>query len=132
MTEPALKIPAAEGLRSGIWSSGNGSIFTLRIENGKVSGFYQTAHGRPEAAQKFEVTGFANGDLIGMAVSWGDFASLTTWCGKYTVKDGREKLRLVWHYARAFADKENTVPVDDWATVITNAGDYYWEGSLPV
>lgn len=124
--------PALSGLRSGIWSSGKGSIFTLSIDKkGCVSGFYQTAHGRPDPAERFAVTGFVNGNLIGMVVSWGAFSSLTTWCGRYTSNDGEEKLHLVWNYARAFADKENSVPVDEWATVITNAGDYYWEGALP-
>jgi hypothetical protein len=114
-------------IRSGIWMTDGGSRLDLRIDGTKVSGYYSSAHGQPKPDERFPVTGFINGDLIGFVCSWEKYQSVTSWCGRYErLPDGRECIKTVWHLGRLFADKVHAVPTEEASfTFLTYSGTYY-------
>ncbi|MBI1309204.1 MAG: hypothetical protein GC129_05070 [Proteobacteria bacterium] len=115
-------------MKSGLWRHPSGSELDLTIHaDGSLTGRYRTAGGRPGLATWFPLTGFRNGDLLGFVVSWGEYHSLTSWCGRYVVeKDGREALRTTWLLGRMFADKALSEPTAPWETFHINTDTYYF------
>ncbi len=119
-----------EKIRSGIWQTDGGSTIRLIVETNKVSGSYETIHGQPEPGQTFPITGFVNDELIGFVTSWDKYKSMTSWCGRYGVENGRECIYTVWHLGRMFADPAHQVSNDFWCSFITFTGYYYWVREL--
>lgn len=104
-------------IKSGLWRHTSGSELELVVEGPAVRGRYRTAGGRPGLGSWFPVTGVINGELLGFCVSWEEFGSLTSWCGRYEVKDGHETLRTTWLLGRLYADKALREPTAPWETV---------------
>jgi hypothetical protein len=119
-------------MKSGLWRHPSGSELELVVEeNNVLSGRYRTAGGRPGLTRWFPLTGFCNGDLLGFVVSWGDYHSLTSWCGRYIIEnDGKEAIRTVWLLGRLYANKALTEPTAPWETFHTNTDTYYYVNPL--
>ena len=116
-------------IKSGLWTTKGGSGLSIEIlADGQVKGEYSTSHGRPDIDQKFPVIGFANHDLISLCCSWGEFRSMTTWCGRYFKEDGRDVIKYMWHLAREFEDKELTVKNNLTFTFHTMSGEFIYKG----
>jgi len=113
-------------IRTGQWQTDGGSYIDLMIDGKNVSGFYCSIHGQPQPDEKFPIIGFVNDDLISFCCSWGDYKSMTSWCGRYGVDDnGRECIRTVWNLGRKYADKAHTIENDFWESFIHFTGIYY-------
>ncbi len=114
-------------IRTGIWKGEIGSEFHLQITDERVSGHFQTIHGRPSFNEKFEVTGFTDGELIGFTVLWKNYHSVTAWAGRYGVDDeGREYIKSLWHIASKYRDENNTEPTEEWNTFLSNQSVLYF------
>jgi len=113
-------------IKSGVWASKGGSRLELSIaEDGRVTGQYCTVHGRAAPDEIYPITGFANHEMIGFVCSWGPHISVSTWCGRWGMDDGKECLNVVWHLGRQFSDKELSIPNELTFTFHTNAGKFY-------
>lgn len=114
-------------IKSGTWLSKGGSCLVFHIgDNGQLSGYYSTVHGRTEKGETFPITGFVNNEMIGFVCSWGKYTSVSTWCGRWKPEDGQDCLHVVWHLGRQFADEALTIPNELTFTFHTNAGKFYW------
>lgn len=113
-------------IKSGIWTTNNGSILQLSIdENGLASGSYSTSHGRPDIEESFPITGWVHNDLIGLVCAWGKHHSLTSWCGRYTDEEGQDTIHYMWHLASEYEDAEQTIKKELILTFQTMSGIFY-------
>lgn len=113
------------GIRSGIWRGEIGSSFHLTLEKGKVSGIFQTVHGSPTFEEKFEVTGFSDGELIGFTVLWHGHHSVTAWAGRYGIDEKGEFIRSMWHLVHKYKDRQCQEPTEIWNSYLSNASQLY-------
>ena len=117
-------------IKPGRWQTKDGSILEFDINSeGLITGFYQTVKGQPSSDEKFPVTGFVNGDLIGLTCSWGEYHSVTSWCGRYINENGRDTIHYMWHLAREYEDVDNKVKADITFTFHTMSGVFYYVDS---
>lgn len=120
-----MTIPSSP-ICTGLWKTEGGSYFDLQVhQDNTVSGFYCSIHGQPQPDEKFPLLGYVNHDLIGFAVSWQRYRSMTSWCGRYDVVQGRPCIRTVWHLGRTYADRQHTVKNEYWETFLNYSGIYY-------
>ncbi len=120
-----------KGVRSGIWKGPTqGSTFTLQVEGNKVSGHYQTKLGRPDFEEKFEVTGFTDGEFIGFVVLWKGHDSVTSWTGRYGRDEKGEYIKSQWHIGFKYFDKAKTEETEEWNCFLTNQSLLYLEKDL--
>lgn len=115
---------------SGLWTTQGGSNLKITIDtdSGLVSGLYSTSHGRPDSDAEFPVTGWVNHDLISLCCSWGDFRSMTTWCGRLYEENDRKVIKYMWHLAREFENADLTVKNDLTFTFHTMSGTFIYHG----
>ncbi len=118
-------------IKSGIWETQGGSRLILKIEeNGLVNGSYATSHGRPEDNEFFPVTGWVNHNLISLCCCWGEYRSMTTWCGRYYKEEnGQETIKYMWHLAREFEDRKQTIENNLTFTFHTMSGTFIYKAS---
>ena len=109
-----------------MWRGQIGSTFHLIVEDGKVSGTFQTIHGSPGFDEVFEVTGFTDGELIGFTVLWKGHNSVTSWAGRYCVDEKGEHIRSVWNLCRKYLDKKKTEPTEEWNCNLSNISQLYY------
>lgn len=114
-----------KGIRSGIWRGEIGSTFYLTLKDEKISGIFQTIHGSPDFNEKFEVTGFSDGELIGFTVLWKGHHSVTAWAGRYGVDEKGEFIRSMWHLVHKFKDKACLEPTEIWNSYMSNSSLLY-------
>ena len=114
-------------IKSGVWSTDTGSEFNLKIDGDKVTGTFRSVHGQPKPEDMFELTGFVNGPLIGMCVSWKEHKSITCWTGILDIQDGKECIQAVWHLGREFADYNHTQKNEYWEAFKTFSGCYFYQ-----
>jgi hypothetical protein len=111
---------------SGLWRHHSGSELDLAVNGSELTGRYRTAGGRPGLEKWFPLTGKCNGPLLGFIVSWDNYHSLTSWCGRIVVEqDGRMAMRTTWLLGRLFADKNLTELTAPWETFHINTDTYY-------
>lgn len=105
---------------TGVWYNELGSKMTFHLQDGELSGTYETAVG--QAAGTYRLAGRTNanpsqgGQALGWTVAWqNDYLtshSATSWAGQYQVdEDGSEEIYTLWLLAR------EALPGDDWASV---------------
>lgn len=121
-----------KSIRSGVWKAQGGSTFKIIVKGNKVIGHYSTTHGRPNPSDKFEARGLINEKTIGITVSFGDFYSLSTWCGYWEEENNlrKECITASWIHTRMFKDDEHTVPIEGWRHFNIGEGSFFWEGNL--
>ncbi len=91
---------------SGTWHNQHGSEMRLTVAaDGKLTGTFHTGVGSPSPSEEFPLVGFVCGDLIGFAVSFGKYQSVTTWTGQHTIEDGVEVIETMWHLAINIEDR---------------------------
>ena len=115
-------------IKPGKWYSKKGSRLLIDIdsETGKITGKYATSHGRPDKDTFFDVTGWANGEMVAFTCSWGKHRSVSTWCGQLrTDENGKEHLYVMWVLAREFANEEQTIKTSPTYLFHTNTGKFY-------
>ncbi|MFT4705301.1 MAG: hypothetical protein ACI81R_003009 [Bradymonadia bacterium] len=110
-------------LFTGTWRNDNSSEMQLAVgADGAVSGSYRTGVGRPDSSDAFALAGFVNGDLIAFCVNFGDFASLTSWTGKYVVDGaGDPVIHTLWHLAR---ETSAPGPTALWESLLAGASQF--------
>ncbi len=117
-------------IRSGIWQSREGSAFHLKVDEHTVSGYAQTAHGSPDAGEKFDITGFTDGEFIGFTVLWQGYNSITSWTGRHTHDEHGEHIRTMWHLGRKYRDNKKTQATENWDCILSNFSLLYYQGPL--
>ncbi|UTA68508.1 avidin/streptavidin family protein [Emticicia sp. 21SJ11W-3] len=136
-------------ISSGKWISRGGATLKIRVTGNRVIGTYSTSNGRPKSSEQFFVNGLINNELIGFTVAFlhekeynslynnENYHSLTTWCGRYEkriknyeTKQEEDCIRAVWNYAKMFADKANTEPIDSASVFHVGQVEFFWEGQL--
>jgi Avidin family len=117
-------------IRSGIWQGEEGSIFALTVTGKSVSGSYQTAQGSPRLKDRFDVTGFTDGELIGFVVLWKndpeeDHHSVTSWAGRYGQDAKGEYIVAMWHLVHKYNDRLRNEPTEEWDSFMSYSGKWY-------
>lgn len=114
-------------IRSGRWKTDSGSIFTLDIKDGHVSGTFQTVRGAPTFDETFNVTGFTDGEFIGLVVLWNGYHSLTSWTGRYGQDERGEYIQCMWHLVRKYHNSDATAPTDEWDCFLSYHSLFYYK-----
>lgn len=92
----------------------------LEVDGNQVTGTYRTGVGKPDSAESFPLSGYANGELIAFAVNFGEHGSLTTWMGQIAASaDGGEEIRTLWHLGRQTDDKGDAI--EPWARILAGS-----------
>lgn len=101
---------------SGTWYNQHGSRIDLRVEaEGRLGGTLRSGVGFPDPDEEFPLSGFVSEGLIGFAVSFGRYDSLTSWTGHYGIENGRETIYTLWHMSVGLLPE-------------THHADRLWEG----
>jgi Avidin family len=109
-------------IRSGFWIGLQGSTLELIVEGKQVTGRYQTTYGAPKFEDKFDVTGFTDGEFIGLVVLWEGHYSVTSWAGRYGRDEHGEYIIAMWHLVHKYHDKLRNEPTQEWDSVMTGGG----------
>jgi len=112
----------ASGKFSGQWENDRGSAVTFAVNEGLVSGYYQTNLGQPEKSQKFPLTGWAEGDQITFTVNFQGFGSLTSWTGQMSEDHQGPYIRTLWHLTRDVPDDKEDE--DLWSSITAGASEF--------
>ncbi len=108
---------------NGVWRNELASEMDLQVDAaGMVAGVYRTGVGSPTPAEEFDLTGFASGDLLSFTVNFGQYGSLTSWCGQHTLIGGGERIKTMWLLARNVSDPDE--PANLWGAVLTGADTF--------
>src|ERR1700723_2290418 len=99
-----------------------GSTLQLTVAGKQVSGLYQTVHGSPKFEEKFEVTGFTDGELIGLVVLWEGHCSVTSWAGRHGQNGQGEYIVTMWRLVHKYHDKLRAEPTEEWDSFMSNCG----------
>jgi len=109
-------------LFEGQWVNDRNSAVMFEVNDGLLSGHYQTALGQPDKSKKFPLTGFVEGDQITFTVNFKDYGSLTSWTGQLTTDERGAYIRTLWNLTRDVDDKQED---DDlWQSITSGASDF--------
>ena len=122
ITSPAYAKVAVISLFDGTWENDRGSEVNFSVNDGKVSGLYQTNVGQPDKNQEFPLTGFVQGDQITFTVNFGKYGSMTSWTGQLTADDTGPYIRTLWHLTRNVPDAEEDA--DLWKSITAGASNF--------
>ncbi len=111
-----------EDLFSGQWVNDRNSAVVFELNDGLLSGYYQTALGQPDKSKKFPLTGFAEGDQITFTVNFKGYGSLTSWTGQLTEDAKGEYIRTLWNLTRDVLDTEEDEEM--WNSITAGASDF--------
>jgi hypothetical protein len=109
---------------AGRWRNELGSVMTLKVSRGIVSGNYTSRVSGDHKPVSGTVTGRANGYVIAFVVAWprseetGE-ASLTAWVGQFVRERGREVIQTLWHLTEEVDDLGD--PLELWRSVTAGA-----------
>ncbi len=108
---------------NGTWINELGSKMTLAVAaGGEITGIYKTAVGSPGSLEKFDLVGFASGDLISFTVNFGKYGSLTSWCGQHTDDAAGAIIKTMWILAQNVPDPQE--PKNLWGAVLTGSNNF--------
>jgi hypothetical protein len=108
---------------AGKWVNELGSEMTLSVTpTGEVSGTYRTAVGAPGGSEKFDLRGFASGDLLSFTVNFGKYGTLTSWVGQHTDDGQGAIIKSLWILARNIEDPDE--PGQLWGSVLTGYNNF--------
>ena len=106
---------------TGKWKNQLNSEMTLIMDgNGKLTGKYATAVGRPSGSEEFELMGVVTGDLVSFIVNFGKYGSLTAWAGQVIEDNGKETIRTLWHLSENVKESEESNKV--WGSIRAGYG----------
>ena len=109
-------------LFEGQWVNDRDSAVMFEVNDGLLSGHYQTALGQPDKSKKFPLTGFVEGDQITFTVNFKGYGSLTSWTGQLTRDEKGAYIRTLWNLTRDVADEQED---DDlWQSITSGASDF--------
>jgi len=109
-------------LFEGQWVNDRNSAVVFEVNDGLLSGHYQTALGQPDKSKKFPLTGFTEGDQITFTVNFKGYGSLTSWTGQLTRDEKGDYIRTLWNLTR---DVEDAKEDDDlWQSITSGASDF--------
>src|SRR3954462_13766833 len=108
---------------NGTWVNELGSKMELKVsQTGEVIGTYATAVGTPPKNERFDLRGFASGDLLAFTVNFGKYGSLTSWAGQHTEEDQGAVIKTMWILARNIEDQNE--PGQLWGAVLTGYNNF--------
>lgn len=109
-------------LFSGQWVNDRNSAVVFEVNDGLLSGYYQTALGEPDKSKKFPLTGFVQEDQITFTVNFKGYGSLTFWTGQLTEDSDGDYIRTLWNLTRDVADVEENDEM--WNSITSGASDF--------
>lgn len=108
---------------NGTWQNDMGSELMFSVNDGFVTGKYNTNVGEPHKSKSFPLSGQAEGDQIVFTVNFKGFNSMTAWVGQVTLgANDKPYLRTMWHNTKDVKDtleKENI-----WGSIRTGASEF--------
>lgn len=108
---------------NGNWQNTLGSELHFIVENGQVSGSYNTNVGAPDKSKSFPLRGQAQGDQIVFTVNFKSYGSMTAWVGQVTQdQSGTPYLRTLWHNTKDIKDSEEQDNI--WGSIRTGASEF--------
>ena len=91
---------------AGKWYNELGSMMTLKVKNGQLSGTYHTAVGKTKKSGSYALIGRYDAKAkkkncaLGFVVSWQNtvqaIGSVTAWSGQYQVRKRQETILTTW------------------------------------
>ncbi len=109
-------------LFSGQWINDRNSAVVFEVNDGLLSGHYQTALGQPDKSKKFPLTGFVQGDQITFTVNFKGYGSLTSWTGQLTEDSDGDYIRTLWNLTRDVEDADENDEM--WNSITSGASDF--------
>ena len=108
---------------NGTWKNDMGSELVFSVNDGFVTGKYNTNVGEPDKHKSFPLTGQTEGDQIVFTVNFRGFNSMTAWVGQVTLEaNGKPYLRTMWHNTKDIADAQEKQNI--WGSIRTGASDF--------
>lgn len=118
-----------DDLISGQWVNDRGSAVTFLVDDGLVSGYYQTELGAPDKSQKFPLTGWSEGDQVTFTVNFKGYGSITSWTGQVSKDRSGPYIRTLWHLTRDIPDVEEDNEL--WNSITSGASTFRPAGEVP-
>lgn len=104
----------------GLWINEAGSAVQISVaQDGSLSGYYQTELGQPDAESQFDLTGWAQGDVVAFSVNFTGFGSITSWSGQLSADEKGEFIRTLWQHTRDIAEVDEAE--DLWRSITAGA-----------
>ena len=115
---------------NGLWINEAGSAVEILVaEDGSLSGVYRTELGKPAADDQFDLTGWAQGDVIAFPVNFIGFGSITSWSGQLSEDEDGRFIRTLWQHTRNIAEDDES---DDlWRSITAGAATFRRTGPNP-
>jgi Avidin family len=110
--------PAAANF-AGTWKNEYGSAMTLAVTGTMLSGIYTSEVSGANKKTQGTLTGYVNGDLIGLCVRWDRSASITAWVGHLVVENGTDAIETLWHMTTKTSGAED--PNQLWQSVFAGS-----------
>lgn len=110
---------AAEGK----WTNRLGSIMELTVgDDHRIGGTYQTGVGVLDPGDKYNVTGFVEGDALSFSVDFGLLGSVASWTGHHVSDANGERLLTLWHLAQRVRDPHDES--DTWRSLTAGSDEF--------
>lgn len=107
----------------GLWVNEAGSAVDISVhDDGSLSGHYRTELGKPDAQSQFDLTGWAQGDVVAFSVSFADYGSITSWSGQLAEDDKGDFIRTLWQHTRDIPEEDEAE--DLWRSITAGAATF--------
>jgi len=107
----------------GLWINEAGSAVQISVaQDGALSGYYQTELGKPDADSQFDLTGWAQGDVVAFSVNFTGFGSITSWSGQLSTDKDGAFIRTLWQHTRDIAEEDEAE--DLWRSITAGAATF--------
>jgi hypothetical protein len=100
---------------AGVYRNERGSLLTLSVAGGALTGSFRSAVGNVASDRRFPVVGVVNGDVVGFVVDFERAGSVGAWSGQLR----GDELVLLWHLSRDVKDDEEKMGL--WSSVLTGS-----------
>lgn len=112
--------PAYANDLDGLWVNEAGSAVELFVnDDGSLSGHYRTELGKPDSDSQFDLSGWAQGDVVAFSVSFTDYGSITSWSGQLAEDDKGDFIRTLWQHTRDIPQEDEAE--DLWRSITAGA-----------
>jgi hypothetical protein len=91
---------------TGTWTNQHGSTLELHVEDGVLSGEFESGVGSDGQKVRVPVSGQVLDDVITFNAAYPDYGIVVAWVGQHTVEEGVGRILTHWIHATNFPDPE--------------------------
>ena len=107
---------------NGKWKNQYNSVMEIKAHaDGRITGTFQTAIGRPTFDEKFELTGKINKETIAFIVDFAHYGSIACWTGRITEDLDGEAIHSLWHLSQSEGGDEEKYA----RAILTGVGTFH-------